>query len=119
MKNIIKITIVLFILHTLEETLTFFWSTDASIQILSDVFSLSPMGIYWSVQILLYGFLFLLLFLEKPKKFLLFVLGLILLFEFSHTAEFFIAGIYLPGLVSGTILGLLGLAYWYKFKEHA
>ena len=117
MKKNITIAIILFISHTIEEAFSLFWLTDNAIRVLSKNMSLSPVVIYWLVQLVLYVFLFIVLqFSTKKFKSITYsLLGIILLFEFHHPWKALSLGTYTPGLYSGLFLGLFGIYFWAIF----
>lgn len=119
MKRLTVIAAILFIAHTLEEGLTSFWTTDWSVQVLSKALSLNPAVFYWLVQIVLYVFLFAFIFLplKKSRLFLYPIIGVILVFEFHHLWVAITAGAYVSGAYTGTLLGLLGIYFWYAYTK--
>ncbi len=108
----------LFCLHLLEEIKTGFYQTDLSINHLSNYTNLTPEVTFLLVEILLFLFLgFLLLIILKKKQIpfsLLMLLSIISLYEFTHTYEAIKLGAYTSGVITGTIIGILGLILFSK-----
>ena len=119
MKRIVVISTVLFALHSAEEALTKFWETDPSF-LLTKTFGLKPEVAYWLAQSLLYIFLFLTYrYLHTPReKATLFVLGVILAFEFWHPLATLQAGTYVSGLVTGMLISVFSVWYWVKLYNY-
>jgi tryptophan-rich sensory protein len=113
----VHLIVPLFILHLLEEIKTGFYKTDLSIQILSKYLNTTPEITFFVIQIILFVFLGILLFIIFSKKqipfFLVLFLDIILLYEFLHTYEAIRIGGYTPGVITGTILGIMGLILLY------
>ena len=116
LKNIFAFSIPLFILHTLEEVLFRLWNTDAFSLTASNLLHIPPVSVYWLGQVLLYTFLASLLYLPRfgTHKAPLVLLGFGFLFEFEHSIVALQSGQYEPGLVTGTLLALYGLFFWFS-----
>ncbi|OGI77263.1 hypothetical protein A3C57_02945 [Candidatus Nomurabacteria bacterium RIFCSPHIGHO2_02_FULL_33_12] len=114
---LVHLSIPLFVLHLLEEIKTGFYKTDLSIQILSKYLNTTPEITFFVIQIILFVFLGILLFIIFSKKqipfFLVLFLDIILLYEFLHIYEAIRIGGYTSGVITGTILGIMGLILFY------
>ena len=119
MKKLISITSVLFTLHTIEEAVTSFWKTDASVLISANVLHLDPGVFYWLAQLVLYVILLHLILLPLKKYMRVFykIIGLILVLEFHHLWAAISVGTYTSGLYTGTLLGLLSIYYWITYMK--
>lgn len=106
--------VILFALHTLEEILTAFWSTDPSIISLATHLGVQPFAIYSVIQIVAYIFLVVLSLLlhTRYERWTLPLLGFVLISEFSHPIAAIQVGGYVPGLVTGTALAIAGVLFW-------
>ena len=120
---LVHLVVPLFILHLLEEVATGFYTTDASIRAISLTLDLPLVTTYLLTQIIAFIFFGILLVLVLKKKiipfFLVLVLNVILLYEFSHTFAALRAGEYVSGFVTGTLLGVLGLGLAYTLIKGA
>lgn len=114
MNRIQKITLIsvfFFLLHTLEEYYFNFIETDASIGWLANVFDVSRLSAYWTVQILLYAFLLWLLLARPVNKVWYVILGIVFVVEVHHLWETLTGG-YAPGFWTAIPLVVFGVIYW-------
>lgn len=102
---------ILFVLHTLEETLFSFWNTDYFTLLVSSRLNIPAVVIYVGIQVGLYLFLAYLIF-GKSSRVALFVLGFILLFELTHIVVAISSHSYTPGLLTGILLLIAALPFF-------
>ena len=103
----------LFILHLAEEWMNHFYETDTLIISISHSVNYSPEATFLFIQIFLFLFLAIVLGTVLQKKIsntLFSILGIISLYEFIHLYDFLSNHSYTPGLITGTALGITGLA---------
>ena len=111
----VMIALPLFVIHVAEEYLTAFYSIDPSTQFVAAYLNLAPLIVYTSVQIILFLFLFFLIFRQNAP--LLFLFGLILVFELDHVIQTLISGQY-QAVITSIPLIILGFFFWKQlFKE--
>ena len=115
--TIIHLVVPLFILHMIEEVTTHFYETDSSTQSASQYLHLTPEATYFLIQIALFAFLSILLFsilkLKKINIILVLILDVILLYEITHVFEAVKSRTYSSGVITGTILFVIGLLLIY------
>lgn len=120
-KRLIHISVSLLIFHSIEEFYFGLIKVDPFLVPISQYFGLTNDTIYFIMQLILFIFLAITLFLiilGKNIKYEALIVGGILIFEFSHVYQAVISKSYYPGLVSGIVLFVLGIGYWYKvFKN--
>ena len=118
MKKYILIATLLFIFHTAEEAFTQFWKINSFL--LTKIFGFEPMVSYWIAQPILYVFSFVTYrcLHTKHEKKTLFILGLILLYEFWHPLASLRAGTYTSGLLTGTLISIFSIYYWTKLYRY-
>ncbi len=112
MKKLVLIAAGLFVLHTIEESVSFFWNTDPLTNIAAHALHIPAFWLYWTGQVLLYTFLIILLSTHNAaiRKWGSIVLGIVLLLEMEHIAIGLYVG-YPIGLVTGVILSAYGVFY--------
>ncbi len=112
MKRLVEIVVGLFILHTIEESVSRFWNTDPLTNAVAQMLHVQSFWLYWGGQALLYAFLAALLFTRNGvmKKYGTVVLAILLLAELEHLAAGLNFG-YTPGLLTGTLLSAYGVFY--------
>ncbi|OYV26648.1 MAG: hypothetical protein B7W98_03005, partial [Parcubacteria group bacterium 20-58-5] len=98
MKRLVEIVVGLFILHTIEESVSRFWNTDPLTNAVAQMLHVQSFWLYWGGQALLYAFLAALLFTRNGvmKKYGTVVLAILLLAELEHLAAGLNFG-YTPG----------------------
>lgn len=117
LKSLFFISIPLFISHGLEELFTGFYEIDYFTKFVFGFFtSMSvPQATFWVFQIMLW--LILLLFAcltanEKWRLRLMFVPGVIFIFELHHPWSALVSEGYYPGLLSSIPLLFVGFLFW-------
>lgn len=116
-KKLIHISVPLLIIHSIEEYYFDLTKIDPFTALISQYFILNNDITYFIGQLILFIFLaiiLLLILLHKNIKFGAFVVGIILIFEFSHIYPVIILRSYYPGLITGFALFVLGIWYWYR-----
>ena len=109
LKTILIFSIPLFFLHALEEYFFKFYLLDPSFKWIGEIFNYTPANIFWVEQAL--GLLLLVITIYKPKKILLFIVGIIFIVEVSHPMIAIFSHLY-AGLATSIPLILLGILYW-------
>ena len=118
LKTIFAFSIPLFIAHGIEEFATHFYDTDAWDQaIFGTLFSnLSTHGAtFVTFQIMFWLILvvsFLLILNEKWRLRVMFIPGLIYIYELHHLYKAIAVGGYYPGLVTALLFPVIGYMYW-------
>lgn len=105
MKKEILIVSILMLLHTIEESVFYFWQSRPT--------GLPSLNIYILGQIILY-FLLAYTFFRSKSKILYGIIGLILLYEIIHIVTAWNMQAYIPGLVSAIFIVLFAIPYWIK-----
>jgi len=111
-KILTHLIIVIFIFHLLEELMTGFYNSEKSIQVMSRFFYLTPEITFLLVEIVLFIFLAAVLasfLLEKTSSILAFILSIICIYEFVHLFDSIKNHIFSSGLITGILLGVMGL----------
>lgn len=109
-KNILELSVPLFILHAIEEYYTGLTQLDSFFQWASNITGLSVNTIYFGEQVLLIGLLMWTIY--QPKKWLLVLIGLIFVFEFIHLTRAIAILNYYPGLITAIPILILGIFFW-------
>ena len=117
LKNIFALSIPLFIAHGIEEFLTHFYDIDAHDQAIFGLLSsLSNHGATFVVfQIMFWLILivsFLLISSEQWRFRLMFVPGIIFIYELHHLYKAVLIGGYYPGLITALLFPVIGYFYW-------
>ena len=117
LKNIFALSIPLFIAHGIEEFLTHFYDIDAHDQAIFGLLSsLSNHGATFVVfQIMFWLILivsFLLISSEQWRFRLMFVPGIIFIYELHHLYKAVLTGGYYPGLITALLFPVIGYFYW-------
>ena len=117
LKDIILISIFIFIIHGVEEYLTGFYNVDTIFNFVFGYFSLFinlkiifvVFQLIWWLSLLTFF-----LFIHKNKISLLFLVlfGLVFIFELHHIAKSVIFSEYYPGLISSVLFPIIGFFYW-------
>ncbi len=116
-KKLIHISVPLLIIHFIEEFHFGLTKIDPFTASISHYLGLTNDNVYLIGQLILFiflGILLVLIMLRKNINFGAFIVGIILIFEFSHLYPAIISRSYYPGLISGFLLFGLGIWYWYK-----
>jgi len=117
LKNIFALSIPLFIAHGIEEFLTHFYDIDAHDQAIFGLLSsLSNHGatfvvfqiMFWLILIVSY----LLISSEQWRFRLMFVPGIIFIYELHHLYKAVLTGGYYPGLITALLFPVIGYFYW-------
>jgi hypothetical protein len=109
LKTILKVSILFFVLHALEEYLFKFYLIDPSFAQVGKIFNYTPGIIFIAEQI--FGLALLLITIYKPHKILLVIVGLVFIIEVSHPIIAIVSNVY-AGLLTSIPLILLGILYW-------
>lgn len=118
LKTIFALSIPLFIAHGIEEFATHFYDTDAWDQaIFGNLFgNLSTHGAtFVTFQVMLWLLLivsYLLISSEQWRFRLMFILGIIFIYELHHLYKAVMLGGYYPGLVTALLFPVIGYFYW-------
>ena len=117
LKNIFALSIPLFIAHGIEEFLTHFYDIDAHDQAIFGLLSsLSNHGATFVVfQIMLWLLLivfYLLISSEQWRFRLMFIPGIIFIYELHHLYKAVMLVGYYPGLVTALLFPIVGYLYW-------
>jgi hypothetical protein len=117
LKNIFVLSIPLFIAHGIEEFLTHFYDIDAQDQAIFGLLSsLSNHGATFVVfQIMLWLLLivsYLLILSEQWRFRLMFIPGIIFIYELHHLYKAMMIGGYYPGLITALLFPVIGYFYW-------
>ncbi|MEK6860645.1 MAG: HXXEE domain-containing protein [Nanoarchaeota archaeon] len=117
LKNIILISILIFIAHGLEEYFTGFYDVDIFFNFFIKLFGYTNLNqaIFITFEIVVWLFLIISFFLIKDRKFILFITtiwGLILIFELHHLIKALLKWDYYPGTVTAILLLIIGFFYW-------
>ncbi len=115
LKNILALTAVAMVFHTIEEYVTKLWDFDPIFIWLVRQFQINPIVIYFMLQALGLLLIFALWWPRLNKqlyRFLAIVLGLVFLLELSHLYSSIKIGDYYPGLYTGIALIIIGYFYW-------
>lgn len=119
LKVLIAISILVFILHALEEYVTGFPSTDRSFLWIVDAFDglTFPQSVFILYQISLISLIciiFAVIYIRFAVSVLLIFLGIIFLLETSHIAAAIITVGYYPGVYTSLAFPILSIAYWVR-----
>lgn len=117
LQSLFLLSIPLFILHGLEEYFTGFYLEDPIFKLVfGPVLSMGTAQASFLVfQVMIWALLlvsYAVLARSKPLHGLLVFLGLVFIFEFHHLVEAILAGSYYSGVVTGTLLPIVGIFYW-------
>ena len=118
LKTIFALSIPLFIAHGIEEFATHFYDADAWDQaIFGNLFgNLSTHGAtFVTFQVMLWLLLivsYLLISSEQWRFRLMFILGIIFIYELHHLYKAVMLGGYYPGLVTALLFPVIGYFYW-------
>ena len=115
LKNIFALSIPVFIVHGLEEYFTGFYRIDPLIQDVFGKFSLGLANTFIVFQIVFWLLLALGLFLVEKNilpRMISVIMGLIILFEFSHIYEAIVIGGYYPGLITALVFPIVAFFFW-------
>ena len=111
MNSLVLVALPLFFLHTLEEYFFNFIETDASIGWLANMFDVSRTNAYWTVQVLVYVYLLLLIY-NPARKIMYVPLGVIFVVEIHHIWETVTQWNYASGFWTSIPLVILGAVFW-------
>ena len=117
LKNIFALSIPLFIAHGIEEIATRLYSTDSHVTFLFGKLATLPtmQALFILFQIMIWLVLivgYLLLLGPKWQLRLMFVPGLIFIYELHHLYKAIDVGGYYPGLVTAIPLYIVGFFFW-------
>lgn len=117
LKNIFLLSIPLFVAHGLEEILTSFYNIDSQVEFwFGRLNSLpTPQATFILFQIMIWLMLiigYLLLLGPKWQLRIMFVPGIIFVYELHHLYKAFEAGGYYPGLITVIPLYVVGFLFW-------
>lgn len=115
LKNIFILSISVFIAHGLEEYFTGFYRIDPSIQNIFGRLGFNLDSTFLVFQIVFWLLLIVGFILTKKliwPKTLLFMLGLIMFYEFYHVYKAILVGGYYPGLYTALFFPVLSYFFW-------
>ena len=117
LKNLFALSILLFIAHGIEEIATRLYSTDSHVAFLFGKLATLPtlQALFILFQIMIWLVLivgYLLLLGPKWQLRLMFVPGLIFIYELHHLYKAIDVGGYYPGLVTAIPLYIVGFFFW-------
>jgi len=110
-KNILKISIPLYIVHAVEEYSTGLLKIDPVFRWV-EARGFNVATFYVVEQFLLIGLI--LWAIHRPKQLALFIIGLIFIFEITHVIPAVQHVSYYPGLITAIPLLIIGCFYWKK-----
>ncbi len=108
-KNILTISIPLFIIHAFEKFIGGLLKIDPVFRWI-EIRGFSVHAFYFFEQCLLIGMIACAIY--KPKRLLLLFIGLIFIFELTHIIPAIQQMSYYPGLITAIPLVILGVFYW-------
>lgn len=111
MKRFVEVAVFLFVLHTVEESVSYFWDTDPLTGLIAHMAHLPTWVGYVVMQVLLYGFLFSLLSVRKQRvqTWGPIFLGAVLLVQVEHVVAALMG--YTPGFFTGAVLTVYSGVY--------
>jgi len=124
LKNLFLLSILLFIVHGLEEYFTGFYNTDSHVQFVFAYFAqMAPLqATFLMFQIMLWLLLivsYLLIRGERWQLWLLLIPGIIFIYELHHFYKALTIGGYYPGLVTALLFPIVGYLYWREWLKLA
>ena len=117
LKNIFALSIPLFIAHGMEEILTGFYNIDSQAEFWFGNLNFLPVAqaTFILFQIMIWLLLivgYLLLLGPKWQLRLMFIPGIVLIYELHHLYKAFEVGGYYPGLITAVPLYIIGFLFW-------
>ncbi|OGI65968.1 MAG: hypothetical protein A3B11_00915 [Candidatus Taylorbacteria bacterium RIFCSPLOWO2_01_FULL_44_26] len=117
LRNIFALSIPLFIAHGLEELLTGFYNVDSQVELwfgnLNSLPTSQATFILFQVMIwLMLVISYLLLLGPKWQLRLMFIPGIVFIYELHHLYKAISLGVYYPGLITAVALYITGFFFW-------
>lgn len=117
LKTIFIISIPFFIAHGLEELFNGFYNIDSSVKVIFGFLNEMsvPQATFWVFQIMIWLALIVFAFLianEKWRLRLLFLPGIIFIFELHHIWKAVESWSYYPGVITAIPLTIIGFFFW-------
>lgn len=116
LKEIYLVTIVLFLVHAVEEYFTHFPTVDPILTAVASKIPLNPNFLFILLQIIWTTFLVVVFFIAPSRgKFslsLMVLVGLVLIFELEHLIRAIMSQSYYPGLATAILLAIVGFTFW-------
>ena len=117
LKNIFLLSIPLFIAHGLEEILTGFYNVDSHVAFMFGKLATMPttQALFILFQIMIWLILiigYLLLLGPKWQLRLMFIPGIVFIYELQHLYKAFEVDGYYPGLITAVPLYIVGFLFW-------
>ena len=117
LKNIFLLSIPLFIAHGLEEILTGFYNVDSHVAFMFGKLTTMPttQALFILFQIMIWLILiigYLLLLGPKWQLRLMFIPGIVFIYELHHLYKAFDVGGYYPGIITAIPLYAVGFFFW-------
>lgn len=107
------ITLLLFVLHAIEEYFFGFQYNDLSTQIAASFFNVSPTVVFIGVQVIVIAILVFSIFLSNGWQTVFrYLVGVMILFELTHSLAAINSHQYSPGLITSLLLLTWGLFFF-------
>lgn len=124
LKNLLLISIVLFIAHGVEEIYAGLWNGDSHVAFIFRPLMALPTaeGLFIVMQIMLWLLLvigFMLLQGFKWQRRVMFILGIAFIYELHHLYKVINVGGYYPGIVTAIPLYIVGFYFWKEFIKNS
>jgi len=110
------LSLMLIVIHGIEEQLTGFRHTDSFVIALGSYLSMSPEAFYWAFHIIWWSLLpsvYILLRKNPVMLPLLTLFSVVFVFELHHVVKAFVANSYYPGMITAAFYPVLGV-FFYK-----
>jgi len=117
LKNIFLLSVIVFIAHGLEEIIRGFSNIDPHLDFMFGKLATLPtmQALFILFQVMLWFLLIIGYFMLKGEKWrlwLMFIPGLIFIYELHHFYKAFEVGGYYPGLYTALVFPIIGYFYW-------
>lgn len=109
-KNLLKLSVPLFLIHAVEEYLEGLTRVDLFFQWAGRITHLSVFTVYVTEQVLLVALIIWAIY--KPKRWLLVIIGFLFVFELTHLTRAISPLNYYPGLITALPLLAIGVLFW-------
>ena len=117
LKNIFLLSVPVFIVHGIEELITGLYKVDSHVQFMFEYFYRlpTPQGIFLLFQIMLWFILIISAFLISGEKWqlrLIFIPGLVYIYELHHLWKALMVKGYYPGLITALAFPVIAFFFW-------
>lgn len=121
LKEIYLVSVVLFLIHGIEEYLTQFPTIDPIFTGIARHIPIDQNLLFILLQIVWLLFLTAIIIIapsrEKVALRLMVLVGLVFIFELEHLIRAAVSQSYYPGLVTAVLLAIIGFTFWNEFSK--